>query len=324
MIRIKRDYAIKLLVALALIGLIIFFLYKKKYFNVLEKISVTDFVILTSFTLIGYFTSGFQMYYLVKKQNKIAISLTDTLLLPLSMSLFSYIIPTNGGLLYSVFFLKKKYQIDSTKSFSIGIFSIYISFIITGIFGIVSCIYSKNYNGWILLISLILIFLSLIINVLNRLFYNIRFKKSSLISKSILYLDRIVIHSNNLIMDKEILFFNIIINIVYLGLSLISYQWLNIILEINLPLTSIFIIILITRVSSLIRLLPGNLGLEELYTGGIFKIIGRDPGVGIIFSLILRFTTILVFIPLGILHTVYNMKLLRFGDILNLRKSLTL
>jgi hypothetical protein len=318
---IKRKDAIKLLTALLLIALIIFFLYKKKYFIVIEKVSVIDFIILTLLTLVSYFTAGFQIYYLVKKQNKISISLADTLFLPVSMSLFSYIIPTNGGLLYSVFFFKKKYNIDSSRSFSIGIFSVYISLIITGIFGVASCVYSDNYNFWLLAISIVLIFLSLMINILNRYIQKIRFKKSSLISRIVLYLDRIVVHSNNLIMNKEILIVNIIINIVYLALSLISYQWLNVVLELHLPLTSIFVIILITRVSSLIKLLPGNLGLEELYTGGIFKIIGRDPGVGIVFSLILRFTTVVLFIPLGILHTFFNIELINLRDLINFRKG---
>jgi len=317
---IRRKDTIKLLIGLILIVLIIFFLYKRKYFTVIEKVSVLDFTILTSLTLLSYFAAGFQIYYLVKKQNNISISFADTLFLPISMSLFSYVIPTNGGLFYSVFFLKKKYDIDTTKSFSIGIFSVYISFIITGIFGIASCIYLGNHNFWILSISFLLIFLSLIINVLNRFFQKFCFEKTSVIGRIILYLNRIVIHSNNLIMNKVNFMVNIIINVIYLVLSLISYQLLNVVLEINLPLTSIFVIILITRVSSLIRLLPGNLGLDELYTGGIFKIIGKDPGVGVVFSLIIRFTTLVVFIPLGILHTFFNFRFLKLSDLISLRK----
>jgi hypothetical protein len=315
---IKRKEIIKFILALLIIALLIYYLYANNYFIVISKVSALDFLFLTSLTLLSYFASGLQMYYLIKKQNNISISVADTLFLPLSMSLFSYIIPTNGGLLYSVFFLKKKYKIDSTKSFSIGIFSIYISFFITGVFGVFSCIYSEKYNFWMLSISFALIFLPFIINVINKYFQRIKSRNGSLLNKLLFYLNSVVVHSNNFIQNKEVIFVNLIINLIYLVLSLLTYQLLNIILEAELPLTSIFVIILITRVSSLIRLLPGNLGLEELYTGGIFKLIGRDPGIGIVFSLILRFTTIILFIPFGILHTLLNTKFFKFKDFNNL------
>src|SRR4030042_966706 len=111
----RKNDVNRLIIALLLIVLIIWFLYRKDYFAVLEKVSFSDVIILTFFTLLTYFTAGFQIYYLVKKQNKMSISLADTLLLPVSMSLFSYIIPANGGLLYSVFFLKKKYYDTKIK-----------------------------------------------------------------------------------------------------------------------------------------------------------------------------------------------------------------
>ena len=319
----KRNYVLKLATALLLILFLAFFLYKRGYFVVIEKISFDEIVILLLITLTSYFVAGFQIYYLVKKQNYISISLSDTLLLPISMSLYSYIIPTNGGLLFSVFFLNKKYNIDTSKSFSIGIFSVYISLIITGIFGVVSCIISNNYSFWILSISFILISISFIISVLNRLFQKLHFKEFSFINRIKLYLNKIVIQSNNLLRNKSILFVNIIINVIYLILAFISYQWLNVILEINLSLTSVFIIVLITKVSSLIRLVPGNIGLNELYTGGIFKIIGKDPGIGIVFSIIQRITAMIVFIPLGILHTFFNSRLIKWGDLVNLRKGST-
>ena len=48
------------------------------------------------------------MGFMIKEQEKISITTADKLLLPISMSLFGYIIPTNGSMLYSIYFLKKK------------------------------------------------------------------------------------------------------------------------------------------------------------------------------------------------------------------------
>jgi hypothetical protein len=65
---------------------------------------------------------------------------------------------------------------------------------------------------------------------------------------------------------------------------------------------------MISRVSSLIRFLPGNIGLEEFYSAGIFKIISNDPAFGVLFALINRFMTLIIIIPIGIVHTVFNLK----------------
>ncbi len=314
----KRKDVFKLFLAFALIGLIIFLLYKKGYFSVMENISLFDFSILISLTLLSYFVAGFQIFYLVKKQNKISLSFADTLLLPIAMSLFSYVIPTNGGLIYSAFFLKQKYHIHPTKGFSIGIFSVYISLIITGIFGIVFYFFPGNHNAWVLMASIILIFLSLIINLVNRIIQRLNLKRFVVLRKLQSYVDRIVIHSNNLIMDKETMIVNIVINIVYLILAFVAYEWLNIVVKTDLPLFSVFIILLITRISSLLRFLPGNLGLEELYTAGIFSLLGKDPAIGVIFSLLLRFSTICLFVPLGILHTIYNSEPLKLRNLKNI------
>lgn len=154
---VKFKNGIKFIISFILIFFLLYFLNQKGCFLVIKKISFFDITFLTLLTLLSYFINGFQIYYLVKTQNNISISLIDTLMLPLSMSLFSYIIPANGGLLYSVYFLKKKYNISSSKGFSIGIVSIYISFIITGIFGLISVIITEKLNILIFILSILLI-----------------------------------------------------------------------------------------------------------------------------------------------------------------------
>ena len=307
--------SIKLFIALVLIFSLLLFLHQKRYFSVVEKITGMNFLILTLLTLLSYFVSGYQMYYLVKKQNNISISLSDTLLLPISMSLFSYVIPTNGGLLYSVYFLKKKYNIDSTKGFSIGIFSIYISFIISGVFGIISCFLSEMFNFWILTLSIGLILSPIFVNIFNHFISKFQFKNESILHRIQFFMNSMLSHSNDFITNKSVFVLNIFINILYFAITLISYQYLNLILKINLPLTSVFLILIISRVSSLVRFLPGNIGIEELYMASIFKIVGKDPSIGLIVSIILRITTIILFIPLGIIHSIINLKYINFLDL---------
>ncbi len=306
---------LKYSIAFILITVIFYYLLSNGYFDVLEKVTINDFLILTSITFFSYCVAGLQIYYLTKVQNGILIKLADVVLLPISMSLFSYIIPTNGGMLYSVFFLKKKYNVDSSKGFSIGVVSIYISFIITGVFGVISIAVIDNVNLWVLPISVALIISPVILHFFNALFKQFRFRKDTIWFRIQNYIDSIIKSANQMMKHRKVVMVNIVISLLYFVLVYFSYQWMSHILDLNLSITSIFVIILITRISSLIRLLPGNLGLEEMYMAGIFKFIGQSVGVGIVFTLLLRLTTVVLFIPLGIIHFLVNLEYLKINDL---------
>jgi uncharacterized membrane protein YbhN (UPF0104 family) len=301
--------------------MIVLYLYKKGSFSILQNCSLFDLCVLILLTFLGYFIGGYQLNYLLKVQNKVSLSSSDITLLPLSMSLFAYIIPTNGGLLYSVFFLKKKYAIDSSQGFSIGVFTVYTSFIITGIIGLIVCIILNTIISILTGFSILLIFSPFIIILLNRYFQKINFKQDSWFQKVQIYINRIIVSSKDLIRNRKALLINITINLAFIIVLFLLYSWLNRILQINISLSSLVLLILLLRISSLVRVLPGNLGVEELLTAGIFSLIGKDPAVGLMFSLFLRLSAFVLVIPLGIFHTVFNLKyfsLTEFRSLLNL------
>ena len=317
-----KKSSLKILVSVLLVVILYSILFDKGYFDTLKEISLEDFFSLVLLTLVGYFTMGFQIGYMLKLQSGVKLELMDKLLLPLSMSLFGYIIPANGGLIYSVYFLKSKYDLDSSKGFSIGIVSIYISLIISGFFGLGMC-FLDSVSGKlsIICLSIFLILSPAFVFISNKIIQLLNFKEGGFLFKAQVYLNEIVKSSNYLMNNKKILIMNFFYTFLYILITFVSFDLLNKLLNLKLDLVSVFLLLVITRVSSLLRVLPGNLGVEELYMAGIFKFVGADSGLGIIFNLILRLTTIVLFIPLGIIHFMLNIKYIKLKDLFRRNKG---
>ncbi|MDB0011061.1 flippase-like domain-containing protein [Flavobacteriales bacterium] len=311
-----KKSRIKTLISILVIVIIFYFLNNSGYLDAILEIKKTIILSLLALALLSFFISGFQMGFMLKEQEKISITTTDKLLLPISMSLFGYIIPTNGSMIYSIYFLKKKYNIDSSKGLSIGLASVYVSFIVSGIFGIILCFFYENEeNGLILTISSCLIFSPKITAIVNKMQMKIVFKDGGYLKKIQEFINSSVLSSTNLMSNHKILIANFIFTGLYIIITFISFSLLNEALSIGLEISTIFLILIITRVSSLIRILPGNLGVEEVYMAGIFKIIGQAIEKGVVFSILGRAIALIIIIPFGIAHFMINLKHVSFKEL---------
>jgi uncharacterized membrane protein YbhN (UPF0104 family) len=309
-----KDF-IRLTISLVIIACIIFYLYTNNYFDIIYKIQLADWFILIGLTLCGYLLSGVQMYYLVRFVNGKGISIADLFFMPMSMNLFGYFIPTNGGFLYAVYFLKKKYQVETSRGFSVGVFSIYISFIISGLALLIAVLYLHFYSIYFIILSALMILSPLLVYYMNMLIQKIPTRKESFPDKVKTYFNSVVLHSNKMIANKKIMAINMILTLISLVVLFLMYYRLNQVLMINMPLLSVIALIVMMRISGLIRLLPGNLGLEELFTAGLFGIIGNDPSIGLVFSVFLRFCAVVIMIPAGVTHTTFNSKYFNLKDL---------
>ena len=309
-----KKSSLKILTSILLIVVIFYFLYSSGYLDRIFEIKKSLFLFLLALALISFFISGFQMAFMLKEKEKIRISVLDKLLLPLSMSLFGYIIPTNGSMIYSIYFLKKKYNIDSSKGLSIGLASVYISFIITGVFGVFFFFLIEK-NILILLSSLFLIFTPKIASLCNKLQMKIALTPGGYLIKVQSFINSSIISTSSLMSDYKILIANYLFTLLYIIITFISFSLLNEALNLRLEASSIFYILIITRISSLIRILPGNLGVEEVYMAGIFKIIGQAMEKGALFSIFSRAIVLIIIIPFGITHFMINWKHVSFREL---------
>jgi uncharacterized protein (TIRG00374 family) len=315
-----RDL-LKLLISLMIIAAILGYLWRGDYFKVAKDISIPDWLLLCGLTFGLYLLSGIQMLNLTAKVSGRKLHLSDVLFMPMSMSLFSYFIPTNGGFFYAVYFLKKKYDVDSAKGFSVGVVSVYISFILSGMALFITSLVLGILHWYLFLLSILLMLSPVLIFVADLFLQRIPAKQGSRFEGIKSWFHRIITHSNTMMMDAKLVLINIAITFGTLLIFFLLYYRLNVALNLGLPLISLIALMAMMRISGLIRLLPGNLGLEELFTAAIFGIIGHDPAAGLVFSVFMRICSLIIMIPAGVLHTAFNSKYFSYKDFKAILKS---
>jgi len=274
--------------------------------------------------LIGFFLfliNGYILAYLVKQHYWTTIKCIDMVVLPFMMHLFSYIIPFRGGLLFSALFLKIKYNIRVTEGIAIGVFTLIISLIITGLCGI----YFAVSNGMLCsvwsFLSILFILSPLVVVILGRFVRDIELKPGSVPDKIKTIICSISSSSQRLLTDYRrslvIFFLTIASNIGYV----IFLYFIAFILQMNTTIDRIIMFALMMRLSTIVRLAPGNLGVQEFFSGGAYYMLGGSLNDGLAMALFVRFISLMLTFFIGIGGLLMNMNRIRFQEIKRLWKE---
>jgi len=241
--------------------------------------------------------------------------------MPMSMNLFSYFIPTNGGIIYAIYFLKKKYNVDTRQGFSVGVVTIYISFIVSGLATLIALLVFRLTMAWLVVLALVMIFSPLLVYLGDRMLGLIPFPRGGFLNRVQVYLHEVIQQSLQMLRNLKITLINGALTVLALLLIFGVYYLLNEALDTRMTVLALIAIITMQRISVLIRLLPGNLGLEELMTAALFGIIGQDPSIGLLYSVFMRFCTFIWTLPIGVLHTTFNASFFSVKDLRVLLKK---
>lgn len=285
------------------------------YREMLAGISLFQVIVTLVITFGLFFINGYIIAFMASHHYKTSISLMDVALLPLMMHLWSFIIPFRGGLLFSAFFLKMKYNIKGAESIAIGVFTIMISLVITGLCGIYFTFYNHRvYSFWFVL-SILLSLSPLLILVLDRMLQSIQLKKQSLLDRLKTFIASVTSHSRKLLMDYKISVCIFFITVIGIAVHVFYIAWITHVLHIETSLDRVLIFALMMRFSVFIRIVPGNIGVQELFSGGTFYMVGGSVTDGLAIALFVRFFSLLLTLPLGVIGLAVNMKYFKMKNI---------
>lgn len=310
---------VKYLAAICLVAVIGVVLYKQGAFEQLRNVSLPGYLFALALLFCAYAFSGIQIYYLLRSGTTVTMKRTDIVLLPFSMNMFSYIIPANGGMIFSILFLKAKYQIDFVKSFSIGFGLVFIMLMLNGMFGLYFCLTAHLGVGFFLA-SLIFLLSPLLAFAVSKLLSALNVKSGSFLFRLKDFIRNALEQSLSLLANRRALLFMTFTSLIVILLNIVLYYWINTVLGTGLSLAASSITILLLNISSLVRIVPGNIGVEELIASAIFGISGSDPMTGAVITLFLRAVNLSLTVPLGIVHTVLNYRII-IEPLAQIRKS---
>jgi hypothetical protein len=80
----------------------------------------------------------------------------------------------------------------------------------------------------------------------------------------------------------------------------IWYNWLAHALGYNLPFLSLVMLSLITHISIIFKLTPGNLGINQIISGVVLNEMGLPPAAGVAITLLSTVTTIFISFTIGL------------------------
>lgn len=285
-------------------------LISEKYIALISGISWLDLLLATGLTLAMYFTNGFIISFLTLRKFQTRIRWADTLLLPIMMNLWGYLIPFRGGMIFSSMFLKMKYNIKISGGFALSFYTFFINLILTGWVGIYYSIHQEIiFEG--LLMSIFLVLSPFIVWFLVRMLnYFISFEHPVL-QKIKAFVLTVTVTTQHFFYEVK----NNIVVVILTVLNVISFSiliyWSTKIFHFEMTFTHIIMYAMLFKLSIIFRIIPGNLGIQEWISGVTFYILEGDLNNGLLIGLFIRFLTVSITFTAGALGVMANMKYFR-------------
>lgn len=316
-----KKYIISYLLAFILIYLIFKIHILENFSDTISRVTIFDLLVAAMISLVMYLISGIQYAYLLSKIYKIKLSFLSMMLLPTSIGLWGYIIPSHGGFMYVTALMRYKYKIPISEGTSISIYLYFLSVFLAGAFGMCYAIFKGFYYSVFLLVSCLLmvspILLIIFGSILNRLSFRNKF-----LQKIRNFVVLVVNNTGLLWSDIGATIAVLLLNVVYLAVSVFWYYWATVVFDIKLPFVSIIMLPLIMRLSLVFRITPGNLGVEQLFSGLVIYLFGSKAGDGVLISAFNSLASIIIVFTFGILYTLHDLKYFHAKNIISLLKTL--
>jgi len=293
------------LIFLILIVYLIYYI--KENFSEFQKIAIINpgiLAILVFFVIIFLLTNGLILSYILKPF-KIKIKILESFALACITGFYNYIVPFRGGAIARATYLKKKYNFPFSKFIS-TLSAIYIiSFITASLIGLISLNLTKdnqNITYWSTFFILLGIFLTLsIILLISPKLPKYKHQFINNISK--------IINSWNIIKkNKNALIFMSVFSIVSILITSFMFYLEFLAFGIKISIPEALLLASIGKLSSLINITPGALGIKETLLTLSSNIIGVTPIEALSVSILDRVINMAVLFAVGPIFTYYLLK----------------
>lgn len=249
--------------------------------------------------IVYFFSFGWLMKVVYQHHYNEHLKWPDTFLLPFMMHLWTYILPVKGGLIYQTFFMKAKYNIDMSKGFSVGVLVFAASLLITCFLGGALSFLIKDPMA--IQLVLLFMFFTLIIFLLGGRFVKKPDPtKTGIIQSFVGFFQNVLIQFHEQTKNKSLLFKLILVTLFSTLAHATWFYHCAFILGFNPEPAGILLATLVLRIVTLVRILPGNLGIQELMIGSVFMAAGLGLQEGLTTSLLVRLISVALAGTLGV------------------------
>lgn len=229
---------------------------------------------------------GFWLHYNLK------IKAIETLTLPLMMHLFLYLMPMKGGMLFQVFYSKHKYGLDLSKAFSLGIMA-FIILVMLAVFLGMFLTYIIPVESTEIRVALWAM-ATMIVGMIGTLGLvpNYHPEKTRWLKKPVLFLVAVRTQLFEQLKNWKLTFGLFSTTFISVIIQALLFWETGNALGIESAFLPILLLVLILRVVTLVRILPGNLGLQEIMVATVYAAAGFSIEDGLLIGIMTRLISV--------------------------------
>jgi len=316
------DY-FRYMIGLSLFGASLYMIISADLLKKIDNFDLIEFFNSILLALTIFLVSGIKLNLLLVKMGASNLKFKDMLLLPITMNFWGFIIPFKGGMLYSFYYLKKKYSFPITVSSSATLFGYLFTLLLAGISGVVFFLVFPDVKNIVLLFSLILCLSPFILILILKSIIHVKLESDTYIRIKQLAKN---IYRNIFRKNLSITFLVKYITIIALHILIKSfwYKFLCLGLGVNMSFLLITLLVISKELLMIFRFTPGNLGVSEIITGGITSVLIHSTEIGLLIASVSRIFTMLISFIIGPINSLYEMRNFKINSLNALFKLLQL
>jgi hypothetical protein len=242
-------------------------------------------------------------------------SIKEIITYPLLQNLWGYLIPFQGSIIFSLFYFKKVHNQSVVKSLSVNLIFLFMSVILTGFFGLFYLMINNIENIYLFFVFIIFLFLGFfpyVYRVIRPRFKNVKF---TIFKTLFLKIDGVfsgIQESFKFIFEnKKILFIYI-----FRLFLLISWYYLIVrFLNFNIYLSEVIILYLFLELSIILKITPGNWGIQQIIVGFVFAAINKPPEFAIIVTTTALISIFFLTFTIGLVANFFFLKSIKFKSV---------
>ncbi len=260
--------------------------------ELMNLISAQDILMLIGLGFLFHISFGIIMWVGFALHYKLRLKNIEILTLPLMMHLFLYLMPVKGGMLFQVFYTKHKYNLDISKGFSLGLMVFLNSIVLTVILGL-ALSYLIPVESTELRITILTMAVGLAGTIAAMLVLPSNPKNGEGILNSLFnFLINVRLQLEDQFKNIRLFFGLLITSFISVTIQAFWFWQTALILDIQCDLAPVYLVVLVLRILLLIRLLPGNLGIQEVVIGVVFSAAGFALEEGLLIGVVTRLISV--------------------------------
>ena len=298
--------------ALILLLWIVFILSREgRTLELIYALKPMDGLISILIALVLFSINGSQIRFLVRRASGLSMPWEDSLILPASMNLWSYILPFRGGLFYSMFYIRSRYRVELTQGFSIGLFTFLLSTSLAGFLGLYLSLNSLEFRWSWVITSLFLILSPILASQAIRISAFLMKRDIGKLGGPIRAFHRTMENFNAHLRDGRSTSFILLTIVLSIVIYIYWVYWAVRAFDIDMSTTSVILLAIMLRLSVIARFIPGNIGVQELISGAAVEFAGGNVSEGILVALFIRLSALLPALIMGIYSFLANIEAFR-------------